>query len=788
MLRFKIINRLLLLLTFLSCTTIGWSQRSFGGFPLPDNFWNDNSNGSLRSSSPTNTTSDNDWVVMPPFDIEMVRKDSLQLRVGGMQFAHPFPTELTPQNSGETRYTTNGDKVWRLKIRSVGASSINLIFNKFHLSGNSKVFLYSPDKSTIYGAYTKENNRKDKVFATSPIPGDEIVVEYFESRDSHGEIEIGQVNHGFRNWQDLMQEETTTSYSKEQGELRAFPTFGSAAECQVNVNENDPIQKRSVVVIMINGTNACTGALINNTSNDGTPYLLSAAHCLIPETGVQKTASQLASTCVFYFNYESPHNYENIQGSLEMSLSGATISAMRSEGDMLLLKLDEMPPLEYGAFFSGWDLSETVADCSSPTEEKHPSVFCIHHPRGDVKKICYGLSAPVASSFKGDDLNFTSNSHWILNGWQSYRLTEPGSSGAPLFNCEGRIIGALSGGYDPNQCGLKNRDAFYRLNVSWLGRNATKCLSTWLDPKGGGETLRLEGLEPYHQAVTRLSNHTDGEHLVKSTEPNYVAGTNSLGYAEYAERFSSASGKLFGAYVILERGTYSPFDTVWVKVYNGNDTPDKLLYQQQVRITDTQFTKEQFETLPTNLLYGRDNYIRFDSPVEIGPSFFISIEFPMGNALPYGIYRRSELTDEPFAFFLDNSSSTSTSSSNGVWKSFAEHPLVNHNTSLAIDPLILLQKNMRVEELKTEETLTTLFPNPTQGTITLQCAERPSSIDLIGMNGMILNTLPLTSPVNTHSSDYKHVTSWDISSFPTGIYILYVKYQDKVEQLKIIKE
>ena len=38
-------------------------------------------------------------------------------------------------------------------------------------------------------------------------------------------------------------------------------------------------------MIVIGGNGICSGALVNNTCNDGTPYFLTANHCLGGSTG-----------------------------------------------------------------------------------------------------------------------------------------------------------------------------------------------------------------------------------------------------------------------------------------------------------------------------------------------------------------------------------------------------------------------------------------------------------------------------------------------------------------------
>ena len=38
--------------------------------------------------------------------------------------------------------------------------------------------------------------------------------------------------------------------------------------------------KKSVAMLVTGGSGFCSGALVNNTSNDGTPYFLTANHCV----------------------------------------------------------------------------------------------------------------------------------------------------------------------------------------------------------------------------------------------------------------------------------------------------------------------------------------------------------------------------------------------------------------------------------------------------------------------------------------------------------------------------
>ena len=69
-------------------------------------------------------------------------------------------------------------------------------------------------------------------------------------------------------------------------------------------------------------------------------------------------------------------------------------------------------------------------------------------------------------------------------------VTEPGSSGSPLYTAQRRFIGQLHGG--PSSCGATGNnlsDYYGRFSVSWTGggTNSTRA-SNWLDPLGTGAT------------------------------------------------------------------------------------------------------------------------------------------------------------------------------------------------------------------------------------------------------------------------------------------------------------
>ena len=204
-------------------------------------------------------------IEMPKFKIPKI--DSLDIRYKTLRFAHTFEVSITPVNNGKWTLI-DGKNVWQVNIKSKGASSINLIFNKFKLPKGGKLFIYNKDMTHVIGAFTEANNKTNEILPTMPVKGDEITVEYQEPTDAEfgAKIEISQVNHDYSNVFNLMK----------------VGDFGDSQSCEKNAScyTNDIYQKaqRCVVKIIINGAELMSGTLLNNTKEDGTPYIITAAH------------------------------------------------------------------------------------------------------------------------------------------------------------------------------------------------------------------------------------------------------------------------------------------------------------------------------------------------------------------------------------------------------------------------------------------------------------------------------------------------------------------------------
>lgn len=437
-------KKIFALLFSLSVCGFTWSQISEKGTPVSFEY-----KDVLKSEIPAE--------MMPSFNLDSIRtEDKINDKRKDIpwRFGYSFHVNLSLKNSGAWETVGNGDRLWRLKIISKNALSINLIFGEYFIPRGGKVFIYNESKSHILGAFTEKNDSPHRKLGVDIVPGEVIIIEYFEpsSVAGKGSLMIEQVTHGYRG---------SPSFSK---------NFGDSGPCNNNVvcPEGIPWQDqiRATAMNLVNGNSWCSGAMINNTCQDGTPYYLTANHCL----------SGSVSSWVFRFNYESPVCTPSSDGPYNFTVSGATLRANNGATDFALLELSSPPPDAYNVFYAGWDRSGAV-----PQKQ-----VGIHHPAGDVKKISFDDEPAVDTAAWGIDV-------WQITSWND-GTTEGGSSGSPLFDQNKRIIGQLYGG--SASCSSLTDDNYGKFSNSWdSGGTSSTQLKNWLDMCSTDE-ITIDGYDP----------------------------------------------------------------------------------------------------------------------------------------------------------------------------------------------------------------------------------------------------------------------------------------------------
>jgi hypothetical protein len=637
------------------------AQISYGGKPLPEIL--------LRSSVKTLSFEE-----MPSFDLEEeLRIDSLErddLR-GGYRFAYKFITNLCPDNSGTRTVLPDGTKVWRVGIRSAGAFSLGVLFTEYNLPEGARLFLYNSSRTHILGAFDHRNNSEFGVLPVSPVEGEELIIEYQEpaSVAFSGKLTVGEVNHSYRNFYSEPGDDSPAKMS-------CIPAF--ICDRQGLVSEQTG---RSVVLLIINGTTACTGVMVNNTAADGRPYVLTASHCLNSNFEITSFGriDTVAGTIVTYFNYDSPLCKPVERGTEEMSMASSRCIAMNPAYDMALLELLEIPPVHYRPYYAGWNVS------SSPS----PPFFSIHHPERSVKRINWTEGPLIFRAFPTGELpvSFEENSHWFVEQWQQ-GSTQPGSSGAPLFNIQEQVIGLLTGGN--SECSSPEKDYYYALATTWQAEGTPQLrLAHWLDPLNTSVSS-CDGLDPYEGAnAFRMSNFRNVVPFPErdtDIDPAYEFGNQDEKVTQFAEAYHTSSPlTVFGAYLVTTPPILIRNNDIDVDVclYTGLDCPEQLLHAEPFRPTYTSVSTDRnsFYETSKSLLRFQESFICFETPVHV----------PAGNF--YVGYRINSASSGTYFAVCNLASGRTTFNTawffNGtVWQEATVYPSHPGHTSIYIDPVV----------------------------------------------------------------------------------------------------
>lgn len=699
---------------------------------------------------------------MPAFDVaEELRIDSLNesdLR-SGFRFAYKFMTSYTPDNSGVTFTLPDGTRVWRLGIYSPGAFSLNVLFSEFELPEGAQLFLYNEDQSQVLGAFNHLNNSELNLLPVAPVQGDRLIVEYQEpiGVPFRGRLTLGEVNHAYRNLRTMEPGDNISSISY-------IPPLACFQDSLVNYEP----WGRSVVLLIIDGSIGCTASLINNTGNDGKPYLLTASHCLNNQFRMKNPDyEKIAGRIVCFYNYDSPFCKPILRGSEEMSTASAKFRAVDEFGDMALLELLEIPPVYYQPYYAGWNVKEEGA---SP-------YVCIQHPQYSVKRISLTKDPLLLKRMPDPNMIFYNDAHWFVTRWNT-GYTAGGSSGSPLFNAKGEIIGALSGG-ESTYSNPKN-DYFFRLSKTWdANNNPNRQLKYWLNPEDDNQRT-CAGLDPYAASPAfRLSNVRSSGNQQKAECTLYpgsskapLFGNNPANINEYAEAYQAMQeATLFGTYIVTPSAgqNYKNME-VEVTVYSGDLKPYTLIYKETFHPTyESYLSNEEFIDLTKPLNRAQETYVKFSTPVTVKGTFYVG-------------YKIKSMPDNTFfaAYNLPRGKTAKNTTwvfSQGNWIQATAYNAAGFSTSLFIDPVIRYGAHVGNERIDIPNSIQ-VFQGSTRGIVyvSLPEGEGHASYTLISPEGKIVRSGGIQGDRAT----------FNFSELPRGLYFMRINADNIYYTQKLI--
>jgi lysyl endopeptidase len=395
-------------------------------------------------------------------DLEAVRAEDAVRESEGLapRYAIPQPVAIDPASAGTWEDLSQSERLWRLRIHSPGALSLNLGFSRYVMPAGGRLLIYDAAMQEEPWLFTAEDNEAHGQLWTPVVLSDDIVVELEvpTKAASAVELELTSINVGYRGFGEMLDEKSGSC--------------NIDVVCPEGDDWRDEIQ--SVGVISTGGSLFCSGFMVNNTAEDQTPYFMTANHC-----GIN---SGNAASLVVYWNFYSPTCGQHGGGSLSQNQTGSFFRATYSTSDFTLVELDDDPNPAWEIAFAGWDRTS-----ANPT-----SAVGIHHPSVDEKSISFENNPCTTTSYLGTT-SPGNGSHIRVIDWD-LGTTEGGSSGSPLFDQNHHVVGQLHGGYAA--CGNDDSDWYGRFSVSWAGGGTSSSrLSNWLDPIGTGATS-LDVLAP----------------------------------------------------------------------------------------------------------------------------------------------------------------------------------------------------------------------------------------------------------------------------------------------------
>lgn len=369
--------------------------------------------------------------------IEAAKDDEGRLKVGLVEAIDQLISfaPLGGPAFGALKRQAGGSWIWAGVVEAPGAAALRLHFSHFDLPENAKLWIHD-GAGQAYGPFDGRGPLDDRELWTPTLYGDSVRLQL-----EWGE---GATRRDLAGTQLLLASAgiITERFEMARRELAGKAFCPDNADCVVGaacVSESAVSVARDAVAHMLFASGGyyyiCSGGLLVDTDASTTiPYFLTANHCI-------SRASE-ASSLETYFDYTttcSPSSCPQPYGSpRQPDTLGATILSTNRTADYTLMRLAQAPEVNVSTVgYLGWN-STPVANTNGATLHR------ISHPSGSPQaysKHSVSTSAPTCRS-------------WPRGSWIYSRdvtgATEGGSSGSPVLNASGQVVGQLSGACGTN--------------------------------------------------------------------------------------------------------------------------------------------------------------------------------------------------------------------------------------------------------------------------------------------------------------------------------------------------
>jgi lysyl endopeptidase len=372
----------------------------------------------------------------------------------------------------------NGDNgfVWTAAVRVPGATAVRLHLTGFDLPPGAELYVYNL-AGQAFGPYTGRGPLGDGELHTNTVYGEQLLLQV-QSPASLARAprltlaEVGVMGARFvaprYRAEGVFDPNDLAALAKASNLCSANASCVVNAACQSSTVVN--VAKDAVASMLFQSGSSffiCTGGLVVDTVTTSViPYFLTAHHCI--------STSGEAASLETYFDYETTCSNPNCAQPFNNTgdTVGATIKATGSTSDFTLLQLSSTPVTRDGvATYLGW-LSTAVANTNNL------ALYRISHPQGYPQAYTEGVvdtTKPTCRTLARGNFIYSRD---------TLGATEGGSSGSPVLNASGQIVGQLYGACGTN---LNNVcDAANNATVDGAFAVSFASLAPFLNPTSGG--------------------------------------------------------------------------------------------------------------------------------------------------------------------------------------------------------------------------------------------------------------------------------------------------------------